>query len=112
MIGPPPGGEPLIGVPPTPRPRVPSQAISMFLDGVRRGSGRRCPRGRLEQPNGWAEGHHYGTEVQQHLTIEKNDEASWRSSCGAWRMCRPIGDRPAGPGMSDCMSISLISALP
>jgi hypothetical protein len=54
----------------------------MLGDGVRCGSGPANPRGRLEQPNGKAEGHHYGTEVQQHLTIEKTEEASWRSSCG------------------------------
>ena len=36
-----------------------------------------------------AEGQHYGTVVQQHLRIEKSDEASWRSSCAAWRVAWP-----------------------
>lgn len=44
------------------------------------------PRGSLEQGhgNGTVTTNHRGTVVQQHLTIEKTDEASWRSSCAAW----------------------------
>jgi hypothetical protein len=73
------------------------------------GSGPANPRGSLEQGHGWAEGHHYGTVVQQHLTIEKNDEASWRSSCVAWRMCRPIGDRPGGLGHAGTRRIPVVA---